>query len=177
MGRYLYRLFGAAVLDGGTYENLESDPNVTRQAWTTILLASLSGGTSLAASYGFAPRTVAFFSAAAVVGWLAWTVLMFQIGTRVLPDRDTHASLGELIRTTGFAAAPGLLLVLAVVSAVATPILAVVAAWMVAAMVVAVRHALDFRSTGRAVAVCLSALALCALVTLVLAAALSTTVR
>jgi hypothetical protein len=54
----------------------------------------------------------------------------------------------------GFAATPGFLQVLGVIPAVTIPVFAVTAIWMLAAMVVAVRQALDYQSTGRAVAVC-----------------------
>jgi len=38
---------------------------------------------------------------------------------------------------------------------VTVPVFALTAVWMLAAMIVAVRQALDYRNTGRAVAVCL----------------------
>jgi hypothetical protein len=43
--------------------------------------------------------------------------------------------LGQLVRTTGFAAAPGTLQILAVVPAIATPVFVVTWIWMWAAMV------------------------------------------
>jgi len=62
--------------------------------------------------------------------------------------------VGELLRTTGFASTPGLLRVLGIVPGVTAPVFAVTAIWMLLAMVVAVRQALDYRSTARAVGVC-----------------------
>jgi hypothetical protein len=89
-----------------------------------------------------------------LIMWVAWAVLMHQIGTRLLPEPQTRATLGELLRTVGFAAAPGLLQVFAVFPAVTVPVFAGTILWMFAAMVFAVRHALDYRSSWRALAVC-----------------------
>ena len=59
------------------------------------------------------------------------------------------------MRTTGFASAPGVFRILGVIPGLAVPVLVIATVWMIAAMVVAVRQALDYRTTGRAVAVCL----------------------
>jgi hypothetical protein len=62
--------------------------------------------------------------------------------------------VGELLRTLGFSAAPGLLRVIGIVPPAARPVFVITTVWMLASMIVAVRHALDYRNTGRAIAVC-----------------------
>src|SRR6185503_7596848 len=106
---------------------------------------------------GFGPHgiaAIAAFAAIALVAWTAWSLVTFEIGVRLMPDVDTRADLGELLRTIGFATAPGVLRVFAVVPVLAWPMFALTAVWMLAAMVVAVRQALDYRTTRRAIAVC-----------------------
>lgn len=93
-------------------------------------------------------------SAIALITWFAWAVLMHQIGTRLLPEPATRATLGELLRTVGFAAAPGLLQVFAAFPAVTIPVFVISIVWMFVAMVIGVRHALDYASSWRALAVC-----------------------
>ena len=68
---------------------------------------------------------------------------------------QTHADLGQLLRATGFAAAPGILKIFGVLPIVGTPLLILVGFWMLAAFVLAVRQALDYTNTFRAVGVCL----------------------
>jgi hypothetical protein len=58
------------------------------------------------------------------------------------------------MRTIGFASTPGLLRVLGIMTPLAKPVFVLTALWMLAAMIVAVRQALDYTSTARAVAVC-----------------------
>ena len=160
MSLFFYRLMGAAMLDRSMYEGIEADQSITGQAAAAVLLSSLAAGFGAGGWLTGDVRTFAAMSAIALVTWFAWAVLMHQIGTRVLPEPQTSATLGELLRTVGFASAPGLMLVFAAISAITIPIFVVGVAWMLAAMVVGVRHALDFRSSWRALAVCGIALSL-----------------
>jgi hypothetical protein len=72
----------------------------------------------------------------------------------VLPEPQTRADLGELLRTLGFSSAPGVIRVAGIIAPLAPVVAAIAALWMIAAMVVAVRQALDYSSTSRAVGVC-----------------------
>ena len=68
---------------------------------------------------------------------------------------STHADWGQLARTLGFAQSPGIFKVLGLVPVIGNIIFAVASIWMLVAMVVAVRQALDYTSTWRAIAVVL----------------------
>jgi hypothetical protein len=150
---FLQRLIGAAALDTAIYEEVEADPAATGQAMGIVVLSSVAMGIG-ARGLGGGISTVAVFGVIALVTWAAWALLMFEIGVRLLPGRMTRSNPYELLRTVGFAATPGLAAVLASVPAVAVPVLAGTWIWMLAAMVVAVRQALDYESIGKAIAVC-----------------------
>jgi hypothetical protein len=90
----------------------------------------------------------------AVVGWYVWAYVTYLIGTRLLPTSQTVADHGELLRTIGFSSSPGILRVLMLASPIALAVFAISTLWMLATMVVAVRQALDYDSTLRAIAVC-----------------------
>jgi hypothetical protein len=154
------RLVGAATLESRTYEEVEADPQASAQAAAVVLLASIAGGIGL---IGAGVPTLASLIAGVIgslLGWVSWAALTFFIGTRLLPEPQTKADVGELLRTIAFASAPGLLRVLGVVPVVGPSIYAFVSIWMLVAMIVAVRQALDYRSTARAVAVCIAGWAL-----------------
>lgn len=151
---YLQRLIGAAALDTAIYEEVEADPGATTQAFATVVLSSLATGVGALGFGGDTVAQVAFFSAAALLAWAAWALITFEIGFRLMPLPQTRADVGELLRTIGFATAPGCLRVLGVLPGATMPVFAVTSLWMLAAMVVAVRQALDYDSTTRAVAVC-----------------------
>jgi hypothetical protein len=154
VGLFFYRLMGAAMLDRSMYEGIEADRSLTGQAVAAVLLSSLAAGFGAGGWFTGDLRMFATVSALALITWVAWAVLMHQIGTRMLPEPQTRATLGELLRTVGFATAPGLLQVFAVFPVVTIPVFAGTIVWMFVAMVIGVRHALDYRSSWRALAVC-----------------------
>ena len=154
MNKFIYRLIGAAMLDAGTYEAVEADRHFTAHAFATVLLSSVAAGIGATGWFGPHVPTLVLVTVVALVTWVAWAVLVFQIGTRVLPGPSTMATVAELLRTTGVAAAPGLLLVFATMPGMTLPVFVGAFLWMFGAMVVGVRHALDYDSTGRALAVC-----------------------
>ena len=143
------RVVGAARLDGAVYEEVENDPTAMIQALGVVLLTSVAAG--LGARRGWNGLVVGML--ASIFSWYVWAVLTWWIGTRMLPTAETSATHGELLRTLGFASAPGMVQVLGLVPALRGVSIAVAAIWMLVAGVVAVRQALDYRSTGRAVAV------------------------
>jgi hypothetical protein len=154
MGLFVYRLLGAATLDSAMYEGIEADRTVTVQAVAAVVLASLAAGIGAGDWLGARPATLAGVSALALITWAAWAMLIFQIGTRVLPGPETSADWGQLLRTTGFASAPGLLQVFGLIPQGRALVFGVSVAWMFVAMVVGVKHALDYDSVTRALAVC-----------------------
>lgn len=170
------RVIGALALDPLLYEEVEADTGATAQALLIVVLSSLSAGIGARGlGYGSA-RSIAFFSAVALISWATWAIVTFQIGARLMPERQTRADVGELLRTIGFAAAPGLFRVFGVVPAAAPATFAITAVWMLCAQVVGVRQALDYTSTARALGVCVLGWALAAGLAVALALAFGSTV-
>jgi hypothetical protein len=153
MSGFGQRMIGAALLETRVYEEVEADQWGTGQALGVVLLASAAGGIGLAGR-ARDPQAVLVAVVGALVGWMAWAALTYLLGTRVFPESQTHADLGELLRTIAFASSPGLLRALGVIPVVGWPIYVGASIWMLVAMVVAIRQALDYSSTGRAIAVC-----------------------
>ena len=151
---FLQRLIGAAALNPNVYEDVEADQGATGGALLTVVLSSVAAGIGARGLGGGSIGEIGLVSIAALLLWAAWALLTAQIGTRLMPQPKTRSDVGELLRTLGFATAPGCLRILGVIPGVAAPVFGVTAIWMLATMVVAVRQALDYDSTLRAVAVC-----------------------
>ncbi|MEQ1757272.1 MAG: hypothetical protein ABL986_03065 [Vicinamibacterales bacterium] len=167
---FLKRLVGAAALNAGTYEEVEADRGALTQAGIVVLLSSVAAGLGARGFGASRPVDVAFFAFVALVGWVAWAGLTYQIGVRFLSTAQTHADLGQLLRTIGFASAPGIFRIVGVVPSLTGPVFFISAVWMLIAMIVAVRHALDYEHTGRAVAVCTMGWVLAGIIALALGA-------
>ena len=148
-------MIGAAKLDVHVYEEVEADTRATGQATGVVLLASLAGGIG---SVGLGAGGLSSFilgAIASLIGWGTWAFVTYIIGTRLLPEPQTRADVGELMRTLGFAQSPGLLRIFGSLPGVGPVVLGLIQIWLLIAMVVAVRQALDYHSTFRAVGVCL----------------------
>ena len=152
MASFVDRVVGAARLDVRTYEEVEADSTATPQAMGVVALVALASGVGVMGTGG---TGVVATVVGALVGWAVWASLIWLIGTQLLPEPQTRADIGQLLRTIGFAAAPGLLLILRLLPLVGSVVALVVWLWQLATTVVAVRQALDYKGTGRAVVVCL----------------------
>lgn len=153
MHSFQTRIILAAKLDRGVYEEVESDPAAMAQAVGVVVLSSVAAGIGTIQQGGF--QGILLATAAALVSWFIWSFLTYFIGTRVLPAPQTRANYSELLRTIGFSSAPGIMRILALVPGLGTIAFLAAGIWMLAAMVIAVRQALDYTSTWRALGVCL----------------------
>jgi hypothetical protein len=147
------RIFRAAKLDVHLYEEVEADRSAMRQAMLAVILSGLAYGIGSISRGG--ALGVALGVVMGLVGWYIWAFIIFFIGTKLLPETQTKSNVGELLRTLGFASAPGLVRVFGIFPGVDKLVFPVAAVWMLVAMVIAVRQALDYKTIWRAVIVCL----------------------
>lgn len=146
------RMIRAAQLKPDLFEEVEADSQATGQAMGVVVLASVAAGIGTFGTSGFNGLVIG--TIVALIGWYVWAFITYYVGTRILPEPQTRADYGELLRTIGFASAPGVLRILAIIPGLASIVFFVCGAWMLVAMIIAVRQALDYHSTMRAVGVC-----------------------
>lgn len=148
------RVSGAIRLRSAVFEDVELDASSLKQAVTVVILSATCMALGTHGSENFPLLVTAI--AAAILGWVVWAWIALLVGTSLLKETQTEADLGQLLRTTGFATAPGLLAIAGIVRPFAGFAVFVAFLWILAAYVVAVRQALDYHSTLRAVVVCLA---------------------
>ena len=153
MADFKDRIIRAAKLDVNLYEEVEADTTAMRQATGVVILSSIAAGIGAIAKGGLSGILIG--TIAALVGWYVWAFLTYFIGTKLLPESQTKADMGEMLRTIGFSTSPGLIRVLGIIPGLTGIVFLGSSIWMLAAMVIAVRQALDYKSTLRAVGVCL----------------------
>ena len=149
----LARMLGAARLNVHTFEEVEADSSATLQALLVVVLvaiASAIGGLGAASNPLLGLVTGVIYG---LVSWALWALVTFLVGTTLLKTPETNANWGELARTTGFAQSPGVLRVFGFIPGIGPIIVFAVTLWQLVAMVTAVRQALDYESTWRAVGV------------------------
>jgi hypothetical protein len=147
------RLLGAALLRPAVYEDVEADPSATIQALVVVLASGVAAGVGVGPTGSGLGGTLTYI-VAAIALWAVWSMVTLEIGMRLLPESQTRADLGQLLRTTGFASAPGLIRIAGVWPPITRAVFLIGMAWMLAAMILAVRQALDYTRLTRAIAVC-----------------------
>src|SRR4029453_16414891 len=151
MASFGERVVGAMRLDANTFEEIERDPTAMGQAAGVIALSAVSigiGNLYYGGITGIVSQVII-----ALIGYVVWSVLVWIIGTKVMPDPQTKADFPETFRVLGFAAAPGLFGIVPVVPILGWLVLFLIWIWQLVAMVIAVRAVLDYTQTGKAVIV------------------------
>lgn len=152
MANFAKRMIRAAKLEVTLYEEVEADKSALGQAMGVVVLSSVAAGIGTISRGGLLAMLVGVV--AALIGWYIWAYLIYLIGTKLLPEPQTKADHKELLRTVGFSSSPGLVRVLGIIPGLASIVFPIAAIWMLVAMIIAVRQALDYKSTLRAVGVC-----------------------
>lgn len=147
------RMVGAMKADVATFEEIERDPTALGQAVTVIVIAGVASLIGNIFRAGVAAGIMTLIIS--LIGYAVWSVLVVVIGTKLMPEPTTKADFSEAFRVIGFAAAPGVFNVLAIIPFLGPLISLVIGCWMLVIMVIAVRSVLDYSNTGRAIIVCL----------------------
>ena len=147
------RMIKACRLNVHLFEEVEADTSATKQALLVVVIVALATGIGSLSTTGISGLPVGIVIG--IGGWAFWAWLVYFIGAKLIPSDSTHADWGQLARTLGFAQSPGILRALGAIPGIGIIIFSVASIWMLVAMVVAVRQALDYTSTMRAIAVVL----------------------
>lgn len=152
MDKLYERMIRAAKLDVNLYEEVEADKSTMSQAIVVVVISNLAVGIGRFGDIDLFGIVV--FTILSLAGWFIWAYITYIVGTKLLPQPQTKADHGELLRTIGFSASPGVLRALYFIPVIGPFITFAANIWMLVAMVIAVRQALDYDSTLRAVGVC-----------------------
>jgi hypothetical protein len=143
------RAIGAITFSSAKYREIAAQPSATAQAIIIVLSSCVVPG-SASIMYGRAGSVLYSFC-----GWSIWFCLAYLIGARIFPESPVDNGVRRLLRTSGFATTPALLGFFSTVQPFGHVMPMVTTVWMITAMVAAIREALQYRTTSRAVAVCL----------------------
>ena len=147
------RMIRAARLDTSLYEEVEHDQSATSQAMQVVLIVALASGIGSALWKLFTLNPIDAVTGlvggilAAVLGWLAWALVTYIIGAKLLGGTATY---GEMLRTLGFAQSPNVLLIFSAIPLLGGLLRFVLLIWVLLAGLIAIRQALDV-GTGKAI--------------------------
>lgn len=148
---FVSRLKRALLLDAGLYTEVASDKSATGQAIYAVLLAGVASGLGMIGTRG--GGIIALETAATLLSWIVCAFVMYLVGVKLLPEARTEAGLVNMMRAVGFAFSPGLIRIFSFIPFLGSVIVVASWIWTFAALVVAVKEALNCSGTRRAVGV------------------------
>ena len=155
----LQRMIGAAMFNSATYEEIEADRNALGEAILVVVLVTVCGivggiidGLIGGGGLGGLVRGIIVGLLFGIVRWALWVTVLNFVGGKMLRTSDTETNWSEIGRVLGYAYTPGVLSLLIFIPVVGVILSFVGIVWTLAAVVVGARQALDFDSTGRAIA-------------------------
>ena len=89
---------------------------------------------------------VAMSGLTAILTWLIWAILIFVIGVKIFPDKQTKVSFKKVLTAVGFAHAPGLIRFFAVTPDLMIPIIFLTQFWIFAALIISTKQILNLKS-------------------------------
>ncbi len=120
MTNFTDRIIRSARLDVRVYEEIEADKGSVRQAMLVVVLSSIAAGLGSIAKAGFGGILIG--TIIALISGYIWAYFTYFIGTRLLPEPQTKADHGELLRTIGFSSSPGLIRILGIIPGLGGPV-------------------------------------------------------
>ena len=165
---YADRLLGALRLDARTYREVEQDTNANGQAALTVVLAALAAGIGYILSRDLVQNVIGT-ALSSLLQWVIFSFVAYYVGASLFSSGQTSVTPGQVLRTIGFAQAPKLLLIVAIVPLLGWIVGLIVFFWFLATAIVALREAFEF-DTGRAIGTGLVAIVAIAIVDIVLSA-------
>ena len=148
---FINRIVRACKLDAKLYEEVEADKSATLQAAGVVALSIIALGTGTFFTYGAFNVLIPIL--AGLLGWLVTSLLIYFVGAKLFPEKNTQSDPGELLRAIGFAYSPGLIRAFSFNQDLLVFTFFGSGIWSLIAMVIAVRQALDYQSTWRAIGV------------------------
>jgi hypothetical protein len=152
MTGFMDRVLGAVRLDGQLYKTVAEDQGATSQSLWIIAIYGMASGFAFFGKTGAAAINMVLLTT--LLGWYIWAFFTYYLGTKIFSEPQTNADRKAVYRAMGFAASAGWIRALGVVPGIAWLAILVSTVWMLIASVIAVKQALDYTSTLRAVGVC-----------------------
>lgn len=142
------RMVRASQLDSAVYEEVERDIDATTQAAIVVAIVAVSTGIGQLRDNGILGLVLGIVGG--LVGWVVWAAITYFVGKTIFKTANTRVTMGEMLRTLGFARSPGVLNFLGVIPVLGVIVLLITGIWTLITGVIAIRQAMDF-STGRAI--------------------------
>ena len=143
-GEFLSIVFKSIKLDKSLYSD---NKNFGEAAiYFAGLIMILDGVAGAVAANTVIKTAVGMSGLTAILTWLVWGILIYVVGVKIFPDKQTKVPFKKVLTAVGFAHAPGLIRFFAVTPELMIPIIFLTQFWIFAALIIATRQILNLKS-------------------------------
>tara|TARA_B100000683_G_scaffold266489_1_gene298854 strand:- start:457 stop:999 length:543 start_codon:yes stop_codon:yes gene_type:complete len=143
-GEFLSIIFRSIKLDKSLYRENKNFGEAS--IYFSGLIMIFFGIAGAVAANTVIKTAVAMSGLTAILTWFVWSVLIFVIGVKIFPDKQTKVSFKKVLTAVGFAHSPGLLRFFAVTPDLMVTIIFLTQFWVFAALIIATKEILNLRS-------------------------------
>ena len=143
-GEFLNIVFKSIKLDKSLYSDNKNFGEASIYFAGMIMI--LDGIAGAVAANTVIKTAVAMSGLTAILTWFIWAILIFVIGVKIFPDKQTKVSFKKVLSGVGFAHAPGLLRFFAITPELMIPIIFLTQFWIFASLIISTREILNLKS-------------------------------
>ena len=143
-GEFLNIVFKSIKLDKSLYSDNKNFGEASIYFAGMIMI--LDGIAGAVAANTVIKTAVAMSGLTAILTWFIWAILIFVIGVKIFPDKQTKVSFKKVLTGVGFAHAPGLLRFFAITPELMIPIIFLTQFWIFASLIISTREILNLKS-------------------------------
>ena len=143
-GEFLNIIFKSIKLDKSLYTDSRNFGEAS--IYFAGLIMILDGVAGAVAANTVIKTAVGMSGLTAILTWFIWAILIYVLGVKIFPDKQTKVSFKKVLTAVGFAHAPGLLRFFAVTPELMIPIIFLTQFWIFAALIISTRQILNFKS-------------------------------
>ena len=143
-GEFLNIVFKSIKLDKSLYSDNKNFGEASIYFAGMIMI--LDGIAGAVAANTVIKTAVAMSGLTAILTWFIWAILIFVIGVKIFPDKQTKVSFKKVLTGVGFAHAPGLLRFFAITPELMIPIIFLTQFWIFASLIISTREILSLKS-------------------------------
>ena len=143
-GEFLNIVFKSIKLDRSLYKD---NKNFGEAAiYFAGLIMILDGVAGAVAANTVIKTAIGVSGLTAIITWFVWAILIYVIGVKLFPDKDTKIPFKKVLTAVGFAHAPGLIRFFAVTPELMIPIIFLTQFWIFAGLIISTKQILNLKS-------------------------------
>ena len=141
---FLNIIFKSIKLDRSLYSDSKNFGEAS--IYFAGLIMILDGIAGAVAANTIIKTAIAMSGLTAILTWFIWSILIFVIGVKLFPDKQTKVTFKKVLIGIGFAHAPGLLRFFAITPELMIPIIFLTQFWIFASLIISTKQILNLKS-------------------------------